>query len=96
MKLYVLVRKDLPRKYQAVQAGHAVAEYLLRVPRLVWDNGTLIYLSVRNEMELASWGEKLTKEKINWCGFREPDIGNQLTAIATVSDGTAFNSLRLL
>lgn len=32
-RLYVLVRKDLPSvAYQAVQAGHAVAEYLLKDP----------------------------------------------------------------
>jgi len=29
MKLYVLTRTDLKLAYSAVQAGHAVAEYLL-------------------------------------------------------------------
>ena len=55
-KLYVLVRKDLSKSQQAVQAGHVVAEYLLRGPRTVWDNGTLVYLGVRNENELKFWG----------------------------------------
>jgi len=32
-KLYVLIRSDLPSKsYQAVQGGHALAEWMLRNP----------------------------------------------------------------
>lgn len=31
-KLYILIRGDLPKAYQAVQAGHAVAEFMLRNP----------------------------------------------------------------
>lgn len=59
-KMYVLVRKDLPKTYQAVQAGHALAEYLLHSLSCSWDNGTLIYLGVRDEEELKSWGDTLT------------------------------------
>jgi len=51
---------------------------------------------VDNEQELALWGERLTYKGIKWVGFREPDIGNQLTAIACISDGKAFSKLRLL
>lgn len=89
-KLYILVRKDISKSQQAVQAGHAVAEYLLRVPNTHWDNGTLIYLGVKNERELIEWGNKLS----SWIGFREPDIGNQLTAIAT--EENLFKNMRLL
>ena len=55
-KLYVLVRKDLSKSQQAVQGGHAVAEYLLRGPSTAWPNGTLVYLGVRNEDDLKFWG----------------------------------------
>lgn len=52
MKLYVLIRKDMPKSYQAVQAGHAVAEWLIETPKNKWNNHTLIYLNVPSEAEL--------------------------------------------
>ena len=70
--------------------------YLLGQPLLSWDNGTLIYLGVKNEQELLKWGEKLDAMGKNWSGFREPDIGNELTAIAVEDDGETFKRMRLL
>jgi hypothetical protein len=90
----VLVRKDLPESYRAVQAGHAVAEWLLHDRS--WNNETLIYLGVTNEFSLYRWADRLDRKGINWVGFREPDIGNQLTAIAVENDGKVFQNLRLL
>lgn len=97
-KLYVLIRKDLSPSYRAVQAGHALAEFMLKQPGQAqeWGNHTLIYLEIENEEELAYWGQKLTQREIAWEGFREPDIGNQLTAIACYSDGKPFSKLKLL
>lgn len=55
MKMYCLVRKDLARSYQAVQGGHAITEYFLEhgIPE-VWDNGTMIFLGVKNEDALKN------------------------------------------
>lgn len=84
-KLYVIVRQDLPKNYQAVQAGHAVAQYALSFPE-TWKNETLIYLKVSNEQEIFQWMENL---KENGCDkftpFYEPDIGDQATAMAFLS-----------
>ena len=96
-KLYVLVRKDLPNSYQAVQAGHAVAEWLLQHGQITeWKNGTLVYLGVENEHDLERWTHKLNYKNMQWTGFREPDIGDQMTAIACLTDGKVFANLKLL
>jgi hypothetical protein len=85
-KLYVLVRKDLSKSQQAIQGGHAVAEYLLRGRSSSWDNGTLIYLAMHDEEDLRSWGE-IFDIMGAWCvPFREPDRNNELTAIAVLLD----------
>ena len=39
---------------------------------------------------------KLEREDIKFSYFKEPDIGNQITAIATYCDGSLFNGLRLI
>ena len=95
--LYILTRKDLRRSSSAVQAGHALAEFLLRGPITEWNNGTLVYLSVRDLKELEEWCCELNEKRIKWVGFREPDLDDELTAIAVVSDDKMFFSrLRLL
>lgn len=98
-KMYVLIRSDLDRPYQAVQAGHAVAEYLIRNPSCKWKNGTLVYLHVKNEEDLYKWGAKLDCKEIPYSVFVEPDIGNQKTALATVllpEEHKIFKNLKLM
>ena len=51
---------------------------------------------MRHEWELTKWAEKLTMCGKKWHGFREPDIGNELTAIACLDDDGLFKKLRLL
>jgi hypothetical protein len=94
-KLYVIVRRDLSIPQQAVQAGHAVAKLILENLATAW-SGTLVYLGIDSEETLNLWGDKLTQRGIDWTGFREPDIGNQLTAIAAVDEGKVFSNLKLL
>lgn len=93
-RLYVIVRKDLSESYRAVQAGHAVAEWLLHDQ--TWKNETLIYLGVEDESDLLRWADRLNFKGIKYTGFNEPDINNELTAIATVCNDRVFNRLELL
>lgn len=94
-KLYVVVRKDLSKSQQAVQAGHALAEFLLK-RSTDWCNGTLVYLQVSNESELKSLLSCLECDKICYEKFVEPDIGNEITAIASLGSNKYFKKLRLL
>jgi len=80
---------------RAVQSGHALAEFLLQY-KTKWDNGTLIYLGVENEEELKKWIFKLDKKDIRYSVFREPDIDNQITSIATDHQSKIFSKLKLL
>lgn len=93
-KLYVITRRDLPVNYRAVQAGHGLAEYMLRHPNN-WKNETLIYLEVDDELALNKIALKLDSRAIKYAKFHEPDIDNQLTSIATHNEGRIFRNLEL-
>lgn len=91
LKMYVLVRKDLVPSYAAVQAGHALAQYIIENPDLVgtgidsnWHNGTLIYLAVEDENDLINWASIMYENDIIYSEFVEPDIGDEVTAVAAL------------
>lgn len=86
MKLYVLVRKDISKSQQAVQAGHAVAEWVKSwwTPETDWDN-TLVYLKSDN---INLDYDKFYEIDPVWIElFYEPDLDNELTAFAIPGDG---------
>lgn len=95
-KLYVAVRKDLTKPQQAVQAGHALAEYLLDNRETEWNNGTLIYLGAKDEDELKSLTKRLKYDRICHTVFSEPDIGDELTAVASLGNNKHFKTMNLL
>jgi hypothetical protein len=84
-----------------VQAGHAVAEFLLHKSpasymRAGWSNGTLIYLRVENEADLLRWLEHFIRERKDQAFFREPDWGYSLTAVAALGVDELVKDLPLL
>lgn len=85
-KLYVITRSDLEPGYQAVQSMHALRQFTAEHPEvdLEWfqSSNYLGLLSVCNEEELHKLVEKATDLGIKHSIFREPDIGNEITAIA--------------
>lgn len=85
-KLRVITRRDLPLPYQAVQSAHAGIQFQYEHSELAknWyhNSNYLIFLSVENEEELNKLIKKANSKDIVISIFREPDIGNQITAIA--------------
>jgi len=64
-----------------VQAGHAVAEYLLQENE--WKNQTLIYVTAK-DLERETFN--LERKGLKVIPFREPDVGNEITTIACYAD----------
>ena len=88
-KLTVISRRDLSPGYQAVQSGHALADYIFEFPIEANDwhrhSNFLIYLSTENEASLKNLLQELQGIGVAVTSFREPDINDELTAIAFVS-----------
>lgn len=93
-RLYVLVRSDLDPTYRMVQGMHAVAEHCISRPDY-WDNETLVVCKVRTEAQLLNWIHKLERMDMWYASFHEPDLDNQLTAIAVVDDSGLFKHLEV-
>ena len=94
--MFVIVRKDLSPSQRAVQAGHALAEFLLHGPFSRWNNGTLIYLGIKGLHQLENLKRRFKEENIQYTEFREPDLNNEVTAIATDIPNRYVERLNLL
>lgn len=85
-KLYLVTRKDISPGYQAVQSCHALRQFTAEHPEVdeQWfkTSNYLCLLSVKDEEELYSLVCKAKNNNIKVSVFREPDIENQITAIA--------------
>lgn len=85
-KLYIITHSDLPVGYQVPQVTHAAMEFAASFPaeRAEWyrTSNSVIVLNCQNERKLIEFSLKLKEKGIAFAEFREPDIGNELTAIA--------------
>lgn len=83
-KMYVIVRNDLSVAYRCVQGAHALSQYAMELNESfsVWDNQYLIFLSTPNLITLKEFVKQLKKQNVVYSSFKEPDLGNQITAIA--------------
>jgi peptidyl-tRNA hydrolase len=92
-KLTLVVRGDLSKAQQAVQAAHAARQFVEDYPALEreWfhNSNTLALLTVPDEKALLRLLEKAEDRGTRVSLFREPDIHNQLTAICIEPGPTA-------
>lgn len=91
-RLYIIADENLSIGYQAVQSGHAVAQFLIDNPNQTWNNQFLIFLSG----DLNKTKYFLDEKGIPYTIFKEPDLNDQITALACINDGSDFKNLKLL
>lgn len=72
--------------YKAVQSTHAAINFVFEHPARAgpWfsSSNTLVQLELKNEKQLKLLIEKCQYHQLECSVFREPDIGNQITAVA--------------
>lgn len=85
-KLRVVTRRDLHISTQAVQSAHASIDFQHQYPNeaFEWFNHSnyLALLTVANEEALIKLITKAILSGIKHTIFREPDLNNQITAVA--------------
>lgn len=85
-KLFLITRQDLCHGQQAVQAVHAMREFVQHHPveDRSWyeESNTLALLAVPDEVSLLHLLKQAELQGVAAAGFREPDRENELTAIA--------------
>lgn len=96
MKLYVVVRADISPGDQIAQACHAVAEFSVHEPARFQEWATaqrnLVVLQAPSRTALDIVRSQLLDEGIGVVTFREPDMADELTAIAFGGEGARFVS----
>lgn len=84
--IYLVTRADLPPGQQAVQAAHALHEFIFKFPgtSCEWHrtSGFLVLLAAENESVLLRLADRALLGGIEFAEFREYDYGDALTAVA--------------
>lgn len=82
--VFIFVRQDISNEQQAVQAAHATYVAGSNIPAdVVAEHVHFVLVGVPGEEELTEAAKLIDKNKILYHEFREPDLGDSLTALAT-------------
>lgn len=90
LKAYVIVRADIPKIQQGVQAAHAIAELSYQAGKRkdktfeqwVTQDRTLIFLKARDVADLQAQHDRIESLGLIHHLFHEPDWNNEPTALA--------------
>lgn len=81
--VYAFVRRDLSLPQQAVQACHACIEMARTLLPSCDEHPHLVLCGIKSEPSLWTVLNRLERLGIAYRPFRDSDLGDQLTAIAT-------------
>jgi len=89
MKLYIVVRADLTPGARAAQSCHATSAFVAAHPEqsAQWreSSNNLVCLEIANEPLLLAMAQRAGEHGIPHTLFREPDLGDEATALALMS-----------
>lgn len=91
-RLYIIVRANITRSQQAIQAGHAVAKFVKEFPD-IWANRTLLYLRVGSEEDLLELKSKLDLISSNVVAYTDPSW-NSVTAIGVFGSPEVIEAVK--
>jgi hypothetical protein len=96
-KLYVIIRSDISPEQQAIQAGHAAVEWA-RKHGYRFPHPTFVFLGAKNELHLIWLMIRLILAGKSYTPFHEPDLADQVTAIAVhhIGESKLFKNLPLM
>lgn len=95
-KMFVLVVSDLTPAQQAVQSGHALAQFLIEHRDHHWNNQTLVYLVVNGDYELQLAKRRIDFNDYSFSCFWEPDLEGRMTAICSDAPASFFKNFKLM
>ena len=81
--MYVFVRKDLSASQQVVQTAHASIEACKKFLTKESSHPHLIVFGAKNQNKIKKCMSHLEEQGVAYCEFVEPDMQNEITAIAT-------------
>lgn len=89
-RLVTITRQDLPVGYQIAQSCHSVADFAYHKQQEFknWreNSNYKICLASKDEQSLIKLHDKLINKGAKVVAFREPDLGNEMTAITLLGE----------